>query len=102
MVGVETRSFFHVSCLYFLLAKLTTAEPPPAQRKGVFPWPLLTAGGGVCLAMAVVGCVSQRIRVFSTRWPGELGTDLTSTEESGVISVEMTGSHGIRFPPSVV
>lgn len=56
----------------------------PAQRKGVFPWPLLTAGGGVCLAVAVVG------------------TGLTSTGGSGVISVEMTGSHGIRFAPLVV
>lgn len=53
---------FHVCTLS---AKSTAAEPPPAQRKGVLPWPFpLTAGGDVCLAMAAVGSVSQRISVF--------------------------------------
>lgn len=39
---------------------------------------------------------------FLRGWPGKLGTGLTSTGGSGGISVEMTGSHGIRFAPSVV
>lgn len=62
-------STFSICILYGLNWQQQSLHP--VQKKGVFSWPLLTAGKGVCPAMVVVSPVSQRIRVISTRLPRE-------------------------------